>query len=249
MTEPRVVIVTGAGSGIGRASAERFADGGNVVLAVDRDAPALRAFEESRRGKPGAVVALAEDLVDPAAGQRIVHACLQRWSKIDVLVLVAGIGQYGPTASVSLQEWDRVIDINLRAPFLLTQAALPALVASRGCVVAISSIAGIQGWPYSAVYSASKGGLVTMMKSLAIEHGPQGVRINVICPGAVETALAAGMRAPDFRYNEDLRKRSTSLDGRKADPAEIASLIGFLAGPEASFVNGSVLRADGGAFA
>jgi NAD(P)-dependent dehydrogenase (short-subunit alcohol dehydrogenase family) len=239
MSEPRVVIVTGAAGGIGRATVEHLAAKGDAVLCVDRDTAGLAAVGEQVRRAGGRAEALTIDLSDPGAASAVVEHCLRRWGRLDVLALVAGIGQYGHTAEVTVAEWDRVLDVNLRAPFLLTQ----------GAVVAVSSIAGIQGWPYSAVYSASKGGLVTMMRSLAIEYGPAGVRINVACPGGVDTGLAAGFRTTDHTYDETLRKRSTSLTGRKAEPGEIATLIAFLVAAEASFVSGAVLRADGGAFA
>lgn len=246
MGEPRVAVVTGAASGIGRATVATLAARGDRVLGVDRDSAGL---ESLRAGVDGQVATLVADLADPEAAGAVVAEAVRRWERIDLLALVAGIGQYGPSESVTPAEWQRVLDVNLRAPFLLTQAAVPYLLRTRGCVVAVSSIAGIQGWPYSAVYAASKGGLVTMMRSLAIEYGPSGVRVNVVCPGGVDTGMTAAFRTGGFTANGSVRKRTTGLEGRKADPSEIASVIAFLGSPEASFVNGAVLRADGGAFA
>mgnify|MGYP001302668081 CR=1 FL=1 len=249
MADPRVAVVTGAASGIGKATVKALAARGDRVLGVDRDAAGLAALRSELSGVDGTVETFAADLVDPAAAAAVVAEAVRRWRRVDLLALVAGVGQFGASESVELAEWELVLNVNLRAPFLLTQAAMPHLVRTRGCVVAVSSIAGIQGWPYSAVYAASKGGLVTMMRSLAIEYGPAGVRVNVVCPGGVDTGMTAAFRRGEFTVDDSVRKRGTGLEGRKADPAEIASVIAFLGSPEASFVNGAVLRADGGAFA
>jgi meso-butanediol dehydrogenase/(S,S)-butanediol dehydrogenase/diacetyl reductase len=249
MGEPRVAVVTGAASGIGRATVEKLAAQGDRVLAVDRDAAGLAELRSDRSPADTAVVTVAADLAEPEAAASVVAEAVERWGRIDVLALVAGVGQFGASDGVELSEWERVLNVNLRAPFLLTQAAIAHLRRARGCVVAVSSIAGVQGWPYSAVYAASKGGLVTMMRSLALEYGPAGVRVNVVCPGGVDTGMTAAFRGAAIPADGRVSKPTAGLEGRKADPAEIASVIAFLASPEASFVNGAVLRADGGAFA
>jgi NAD(P)-dependent dehydrogenase (short-subunit alcohol dehydrogenase family) len=141
-----------------------------------------------------------------------------------------------------------VLDINLRAPLLLTKVAIEPLVACGGTVVAVSSLAGLGGWPYNTVYAASKGGLVTMMKSLALELGPRGVRVNIVCPGGVETPMLDALdEVPDA--DPSIAKRGRGLDGSLARPEEIAAAICWLASPEASHVNGTTLTVDGGASA
>lgn len=245
----RVAIVTGAASGIGRATARRLALDGAAVLAVDHDEPGLASAVADIAEAGGAVAAHVADLAGPAIGPGIVEDAVARWGRLDTVAHVAGIAQFGPAESIGVDEFDRVVAVNLRAPLLLTQAALSELRRSRGSVVAVSSVAGLQGWPYAAAYAASKGGLVTLMRTIAIENGPAGVRVNIVAPGSVETAMTAGMREPDFTYDESVRKRTGGLEGRAARPEEIAALIAFLASDDASYINGSVVRADGGAFA
>ena len=161
---------------------EKLAARGDQVLAVDRDTIGLEALLSHLHSADATVATLTVDVAEPQAADRVIARAVGRWGRIDLLALVAGVGQFGASEAVGLAEWQRVLDINLRAPFLLTQAAIPHLRRTRGCVVAVSSIAGLEGWPYSAVYAASKGGLVTMMRSLALEYGSEGIRINVVVP-------------------------------------------------------------------
>jgi NAD(P)-dependent dehydrogenase (short-subunit alcohol dehydrogenase family) len=168
--------------------------------------------------------------------------------RLDVLAHVAGLGLRRRAEDTSLDDWERVIEVNLRAPFLLTRAAIAPLVESRGTVIAVSSLAGLEGWPYSTVYAASKGGLVTMMRSFALELGPRGVRVNVICPGGIETPLLDDLDdIPDA--DPAIAKRGRGLDETLATPIQIAGTICFLASADASHINGTTLTVDGGATA
>jgi meso-butanediol dehydrogenase/(S,S)-butanediol dehydrogenase/diacetyl reductase len=243
-----VALVTGAASGIGRATAVRLATSGYRVVAVDRDPAGLESLAAELAGT-SEVMCRTADLADPSVPGTLIADAAAQWGRLDLLVLVAGIGQRGPATSIPLELWDLVIDVNLRAPFLLAREAFSHLKETNGSVVAVSSIAGLQGWPYAAAYSASKGGLITLMRTLALEFGVEGVRVNVICPGSVETGLATGMRRLEFEEHPALRRPPGGIDGRIGTPEEIADAIAFLGSPAASYVNGAVLRADGGAYA
>lgn len=242
MGEAPVAVVTGAAGGIGRAVVRSLLDRGHRVLAVDRDPVGLEAVREHQ------VETLVLDLATPSSAGAIVQRALAWSGRIDTLALVAGVAQLGRTETVTVAQWDEVMEVNLRAPFLLAQAAMPELVRTRGSIVAVASVAGLQGWAYGAAYAASKAGLVGVMRSLAQEYGGLGVRVNVVAPGGVETAMASD-RQPTDDLDPTVRKRSTGLEGRRARPAEVADVICYLASPEAGFVNGAVVPVDGGAFA
>lgn len=242
MGEAPVAVVTGAAGGIGRAVVRNLLDRGHRVLAVDRDPVGLEAVREHQ------VETLVLDLATPSSAGAIVQRALAWAGRIDTLALVAGVAQLGRTETVTVAQWDEVMEVNLRAPFLLAQAAMPELVRTRGSIVAVASVAGLQGWAYGAAYAASKAGLVGVMRSLAQEYGGLGVRVNVVAPGGVETDMASDRRPTDD-LDPTVRKRSTGLEGRRARPAEVADVICYLASPEAGFVNGAVVPVDGGAFA
>lgn len=245
-TGQRVIVVTGAAGGIGAATVRAFQAQGDRVFGVDREPDGLDRLRK-KSADPDALALQTVDLADPDAGRTVIRGCRDAFGRIDALALVAGVGQVGHTSDVQVEEWDRVLNVNLRSAFLLSQAAMPTLVEHRGCIVAVSSVAGLQGWPYSAVYSASKFGLVGLMRSLAIEHGSDSVRVNVVAPGGVDTGMASSGWPADF--DPSLKKRSAGLQGRRAEPEEIASVIVYLTSPAASFINGAVVPVDGGAFA
>jgi NAD(P)-dependent dehydrogenase (short-subunit alcohol dehydrogenase family) len=168
--------------------------------------------------------------------------------RLDVLANIHGIGSFTATRDVTLDEWRRVLDVNLTGTFLTCQAALDALVASKGAIVNMASLAGLMGTPYNAAYCASKGGVVMLTKSLAVELASSGVRVNCVCPSAVATNFLANFEIPDGA-DVSLFTRSAPLNGRMATPEEVAAAVAYLASDDAAMVTGVALPVDGGALA
>jgi meso-butanediol dehydrogenase / (S,S)-butanediol dehydrogenase / diacetyl reductase len=232
----RVVVVTGAASGIGFATAERFRDLGDTVFGLDI-APTV----------PEGVTYVECNVGSKAAVDAAIATCAAS-GRIDVLANVAGVVQFGRFEGVSEEVFDRTLDIDLKGPFFLMQAALPHLRAAGGNIVNVSSVAGRIPQPYSAAYSAAKGGLTQLTKALALELSPEGIRVNAVCPGTVATPLVDGVAAS---YPADLDARVQDrllmmLPGAAITPDEIASSIVYLASAEARMITGSVVAFDGG---
>ncbi len=244
--------MTGGGSGIGLATALRLAaDGCGVVIAGRREEACVAAVREVEAAG-GAAVAVASDVGEPGDAERVVAAALRRFSGVDVLVNCAGIGDAAPVLEETLEGWERVMRTNLTGAFLMARAALPSLIERRGCVVNISSVNGFLAGPGWAAYCTSKAGLIMLTRSLANDYGPEGVRANCVCPGWVRTPMA------DADMDAVARARATDREGayrlthvdnplrRPARAEEVASVVSFLAGPDASYVNGATLPVDGG---
>ncbi|GAB3840676.1 SDR family NAD(P)-dependent oxidoreductase [Dactylosporangium cerinum] len=235
----RVALVTGAASGIGRATAARLRDEGARVVGLDI-APV------SLDGAPG-ILGIRCDLRDEEQVAAAVADAVEWGGRLDLLANVAGVAASAHTTDVTLAEWDRILAINLTGTFLACRAALPHLVATRGAVVNVASLAGVRGWRYSAAYSAAKAGVVGLTRSLAVEYAPDGVRVACVCPGSVDTPLKRDLvPAPDQDPRLAGHARAL-LDPPVADPAEVAAAIAYLGSAEARFATGAVLRLDGGA--
>jgi meso-butanediol dehydrogenase/(S,S)-butanediol dehydrogenase/diacetyl reductase len=237
MADPRVVVITGAASGIGFATAELFRDAGETVFGLDI-APTV----------PDGVTYVECNVGVKASVDAAVATCAAPLGRIDVLANVAGIVQFGRFEQITEAEWDRVHAVDLKGPFLVMQAAMPHLKASRGNIVNVSSVAGNVSQPYATAYAAAKGGLTMLTKALALELSPDGIRVNAICPGTVDTPIVSQV-ASSFPTDLDARvadRLMMMLPGKAITPAEIGSAIVYLASPEARMITGAVLAFDGG---
>ncbi|MFJ5919587.1 SDR family NAD(P)-dependent oxidoreductase [Streptomyces ardesiacus] len=242
----RSVIVTGAGSGIGRAAALAFAAQGDRVLVADLDAEGAAATVEEIERSGGTAVAVTGDLSEQAVVDRVTATAVERFGGVDVLVNNAGImDSMSAAADVADAEWDRVIRVNLTAPFLLTRAVLPhMLAAGRGAIVNTASEAALRGSAAGAAYTASKHGVVGLTKSLAVMYRKNGVRANAVCPGGTATAIAVEAD-PAAHGPAALGPHFVNL-GRVSQPDEQATAILFLASEAAGNINGAILPVDDG---
>jgi NAD(P)-dependent dehydrogenase (short-subunit alcohol dehydrogenase family) len=239
--EGKVALVTGAGSGIGRAVALRLAQEGASVFAVDVDGDRLA---ETRGMAPPKILAHRADLGDPDACTTAVAACVDSFGGLDVLGNVAGIYLAEHATAITRQQYRRVMAVNLDAYFFLAQAAIPRLLASGGNIVNIASNAGLQGLPYSVVYCMSKGGVVQLTRALAVEYLKTPLRVNAIAPAGTNTNIATSTTFPSD-MDPELSRRMGGFRGL-AEPEEVAALFAFLASAEARSVTGAVYTIDNG---
>jgi NAD(P)-dependent dehydrogenase (short-subunit alcohol dehydrogenase family) len=237
----RRIYVTGAASGIGRATAQLLAESGAALALVDINEDGLRECAAATSGQP-----LVVDLCDGAAIDDSVQSAADRLGGLDGIVNCAGVAHGAGIASLDPEDWQRVLAINLTAPFRICRAALPLLRQREGSSIVniASGTALLPAGPGAAAYAASKGGLIAFTKALAAELAPT-IRANVVCPGATDTPMAASMLHNDDQSVADRFLAAYALK-RAADPSEIAEAIAFLISDEASFVTGIVLAADGG---
>jgi NAD(P)-dependent dehydrogenase (short-subunit alcohol dehydrogenase family) len=241
----RSIIVTGATSGIGRATALRFAAEGASVLAVGRDRDALAAVSSSAIG--GRCVPFKADVTASGAPEEIVRAAIEAAGRLDVVVNAAGIISSGTVESTSDGDWDQMLDINLRAPFRLIRSACPHLSESRGSIVNVSSVTGLRAFPGVLAYCVSKAGADQLTRCAALELAPKGVRVNAVNPGVVVTNLHRRSGMAEENYAGFLeRSKTTHPMGRPGSAEEIAELIYFLASDAAGWITGETIAIDGG---
>lgn len=231
----RRVLVTGAAGGIGAAVAERLVAEGALVAAADLDPPG---------GPMGVAACLGADVTDAADAERLVTEAREALGGLDALILAAGIHYVGPTHEMSVQDFDRVVDVSLRGTWLCCRAALPGLLEQgQSWIVTFGSTAALVGAPRLAAYSAAKGAVLNFTKSIGVEYARRGLHANCLCPGATETPLLKELMAerPDAAEFRDAQPI-----GRFATPEEIAGVAGYLVSDEASFFVGAAVVCDGG---
>lgn len=240
----KVVLVTGAGSGIGKASALRIAEEGGTVFCVDLNLESVEATVAEIAAAGGEGTAHGCDVGDENNVNDAVRACVERYGSLYGLVNMAGILRFDDTEVLQTPHWQKVVDINLTGTMFLCRAVLPHLVKTQGSIVNAASTAALQGLPCGLAYSASKGGVLAMTRSIAVEYAKRGVRANCVCPGDISTSMTDGIDFPktmDF----DLMPRIMSLTGPKA-PEVVAGVIAMLVSEDGTHITGEDIRVDGG---
>ena len=236
----KVALVTGASAGLGAATARLFAERGAQVFGIARDTERMaEVFADVPGGRFASV-----DITSPQACADAVADCVAHFGRLDVLANVAGFHQMRHSATMTDDDWERDLAVNLTGPFYLCRAALPHLLDSGGNIVNVSSIAGVEGEVYSAGYCAAKHGLVGLTRALAIEFTKDRLRVNAICPGGMPTAQTTEFQAPE-NADWDLIMRIASPRGFM-DTADVAKTIAFLASDDAAAIHGAVYRVDNG---
>ncbi|HEY6481707.1 MAG TPA: SDR family NAD(P)-dependent oxidoreductase [Streptosporangiaceae bacterium] len=240
MTAGRVAVVTGAAGGIGAAVSAALATAGFAVACLDARAAGAHEVAAALPGARG----YGADVSDASSVRAAAAAIRSELGDPWLLVNAAGVFSIQRLPDLDEAEWDRIIDTNLKGPFLTCREFLPAMIAAGdGCIVNIASTAGVRGGRQRAAYCASKGGLVQLTRSLAIDHGRDGVRVNCVCPGLIDTEMADWIRSDPQALD---RWAATVPAGRMGTAGEIADTVAYLASDAASYLHGSVLMADGG---
>jgi NAD(P)-dependent dehydrogenase (short-subunit alcohol dehydrogenase family) len=256
MSEPareRVALITGGGSGIGLATAVRLAEDGFGIVLADIDRSALDTAVEALdvAGITRSVRAVPTDVRTFDACAAAVSAAVDRFGRLDVLVNSAGVWVEGPTDTMTEADWDRVVDVNLKGTFGMCRAAIPALEATGGCIVNVSSDAGLWGNKGAAIYCASKGGVTVLSKALAVELAERGIRVNAVCPGDVDSPMIR-YQAETFGggdpegYLARLLEAYPQRPPRFIRPEEVAELIAYLCSERAAPITGAAISIDFG---
>jgi NAD(P)-dependent dehydrogenase (short-subunit alcohol dehydrogenase family) len=242
--EGKAALVTGAASGMGRATCVRFAAEGAAVLGIDIAREGLAETESLARASSAKVQTALLDVARRDDCRRAVAATVESFGRLDVLCNIAGILRFAHSHEMAPEDWDRVIAVNLSGPFFLCQAAIPELLKVNGNIVNLASNAGLMGQAYTAAYCASKAGLVNLTRSLAMEYIKQPIRINAVCPSGTRTGMTRGLSFPRG-MDPELMGRYRGMRGI-SEPEEIAAAIAYVASDDAKSMHGAILQIDNG---
>jgi NAD(P)-dependent dehydrogenase (short-subunit alcohol dehydrogenase family) len=240
----RVAVVTGAGSGLGKATAHLIAGEGGNVAALDISEAGAQATVEEIKSAGGVATAFRADVSDPDSVATTMKEIAAELGAPNTVCNVAGIGKFAHTVDAAFDDWQRILAVNLTGTFLMCQAALPYLLDNGGNIVNVASTAGLMGQPYSAAYCASKGGVVLLTKSLAVEYMERGVRVNAVAPGGVDTPMINTFAPPADASRHLMAKLVTPMGFVK--PEQVAKVIAFLASDDGDYMTGAIVSVDGG---
>lgn len=247
--DQKVVIVTGGAKGIGAAISRAFAREGARVLCADVDTRAGEAIVQASSGLAGEIVFHAADVTKADACRGLVEDCMARWGQLDVIVNNVGIqpaNSYVRAHEMPEEMWDRILDVNLKSCFLMVKFGIPHMLGRGGAIVNIASVQGLQSAKLVPAYAASKGGILNFTRQLALDYAENGIRVNAVNPGTIETDLAIGSGTLEALRASAARSHPI---GRAGKPEEVAEAVLFLASDKASFVTGEYLCVDGGLMA
>lgn len=242
----KVTLVTGAARGIGAAVVHRLVTEGSAVACVDRDREGVERVAAELAGSGATVAGFVCDVSDEASVKQTVTTIVERFGRLDVLVNMAGILSAAHSHEETLAQWNRIIEVNLTGSFLMCREAIPHLLRTKGNIVNAASTASLSGHPWFAAYGASKGGVLMLSNSLAMEYAKRGLRVNCVAPGGIDTDMVH-VELPD-EVDHDILLRMLPI-GSMGEPEMVADTVAFLASSDARFVNGEYIRVDGATLA
>lgn len=242
--ENKTAVITGGTSGIGKATAELFSREGARVAVVGRSEEKGNSIVEEINSKGGQAIFVQCDVSKDEDARKMAEQVIKEFGQIDILYNNAGIAEFGTVHETEEDNWNKVIDINLKGVYLCSRYVIPHMQKQKkGSIINTASIAGIIGYPGAAAYCASKGGVHNLTKAMALDYGPDGIRVNNICPGVIETPMTVGA----YGSEEEVKKQAADYPiGRVGSPEDIAYAALFLASDESTFVTGTSLIVDGG---